>query len=108
MNNKITPDDIEAAIASEHYFTAGEAISATASQVVPSHLFMSLNLMTICVLVLKNGFTVIGHAACAAPENFQAQIGMDLARESALRQVWPLLGYELKSRLVDGQDRPSV
>lgn len=59
----------------------------------------SLDLLTICVLVLKNGFTVIGKSACASPENFDAEIGRKVARADAINQVWPLEGYLLKQML---------
>ena len=60
---------------------------------------LPLGLLTFCVLVLKNGFTVTGESACASPENFDAEIGRRVARENAKQKLWPLLGYELRSRL---------
>jgi hypothetical protein len=63
-------------------------------------------LLTICVLVLRNGFTVTGTSACASPENFDADIGRKVARADAVRQVWPLMGYALKQRLHDVQHGP--
>ena len=94
---RVTPADIEAAIASEHYFTAMDAMHAQvdAHEYVPD----ALNLLTFCVLVLKNGFTVTGESACASPENFDAEIGRKIARENAKQKLWPLLGYALKDRL---------
>ena len=59
----------------------------------------SLHLLTFCVLVLKNGFTVTGESACASPENFNAEIGRKIARQNAVDKVWPLMGYALKSEL---------
>lgn len=59
----------------------------------------SLGLLTFCVLVLKNGFTVTGESACASPENFDAEIGKKIARQNAINKIWPLMGYELKSKL---------
>ena len=56
-------------------------------------------LLTFCVLVLRNGFTVTGKSACASPENFNAQVGREVAREDAVNQVWSLMGYALKERL---------
>jgi hypothetical protein len=32
------------------------------------------------VLVLRNGFTVVGTSACASPENFNAELGRKIAR----------------------------
>lgn len=106
---RITPADIEANIASEHYFTAGDgyagALSASPDfaelpddkRVInpPS----ALDLLTFCVLELKNGFTVTGESACASPENFDAEIGRKIARQNAVNKIWPLMGYELKSKL---------
>lgn len=58
-----------------------------------------LGLLTFCVLVLRNGFTVTGESACASPENFDAEIGRNIARENAVQKIWPLMGYELRSKL---------
>ena len=101
---RITPADIEANIASEHYFTASAGAVASlpkgagddALNAIPS----ALSLLTFCVLVLRNGFTVTGESACASPENFDAEIGRKIARSNAVEKVWPLMGYELKSKLV--------
>lgn len=97
---RITPADVEANIASEHYFTAGEAVKATEPD---DHRYFCaappLGLLTFCVLVLRNGFTVTGESACASPENFDAEIGRKIARQNAIAKVWPLMGYELKQRL---------
>ena len=106
---RITPADIEANIASEHYFTAGDGF---AGSVVLDPGFINqpecdrviqppeqLDLLTFCVLVLRNGFTVTGESACASPENFDAEIGRKIARTNAVQKIWPLMGYELKCRL---------
>jgi hypothetical protein len=92
---RITPADIEANIASEHYFTAAQAVGLTSGDTPPE----SLDLLTFCVLVLRNGFTVTGESACASPENFNAEIGRRIARENAVAKVWPLMGYELRTHL---------
>ena len=51
--------------------------------------------------VNRNGFTVTGESACVSPENFNAEIGRKIARENAINKVWPLMGYELKSKLAE-------
>lgn len=104
---RITPADIEANIDSEHYFTAGEGSLGAAfanSRITDSTTFgyqcpPSLELLTFCVLVLRNGYTVTGESACASPENFDPEIGRRIARENAVQKCWSLLGYELKERL---------
>ena len=115
---RVTPADIEANIASEHYFTAGEGVigafvagefGAHGGDTVtvlrdiasPEVLKPSLNLLTFCVLVLRNGFTVTGESACASPENFDAEVGRKIARQNAVSRIWPLMGYELRTKLAD-------
>lgn len=63
----------------------------------------SLKLLTICVLTLRNGFTVVGTSACASPENFDAAVGRKAARNNAVQHIWPLEGYLLKQRLYMGE-----
>jgi hypothetical protein len=58
-----------------------------------------LGLLTFCVLVLKNGFTVTGESACASPENFDPEIGREIARQNAEQKIWPLMGYQLRETL---------
>lgn len=99
---RVTPADIEANIANEHYFTAGQGIDgeiAARSSSVPYCYAKSLDLLTFCVLVLRNGFTVAGVSACASQENFDAELGRKIARENAINKVWPLMGYALKQQL---------
>ena len=98
---RVTPADIEANIASEHYFTAADGARMSPDGNWPIHSLNtgSLGLLTFCVLVLRNGFTVVGHSACASPENFDAEIGRRIARENAEREIWPLLGFRLRDEL---------
>ena len=105
---RITPADIEANIASEHYFTAADGVIGVNFENTPpdadyvdTRVSLPLCLLTFCVLVLRNGFTVTGESACASPENFNAEIGRRIARENAVAKVWPLMGYELRSKLAE-------
>lgn len=100
---RITPADIEANILHEIYLNAGECAVAFAPE-FPNYKPLpesasSLNLLTFCVLVMRNGFTVTGESACASPENFDAEIGRKIARQNAVAKVWPLMGYALKNEL---------
>jgi len=106
---RVTPADIEAQIVSEHYFTAAQGVlGAIAADGVPATAYeranaapAPLSLLTFCVLVLRNGFTVTGESACASPENFNAEKGREIARAAAVSKCWPLLGYELRTRLAN-------
>jgi hypothetical protein len=80
---RITPDDIDNKIAKEYY------------HIVPD------TTLTICVLTLKNGFTVTGESAAASPENFDEEIGRKIARDNARDKIWALEGYLLKQKLYE-------
>jgi len=97
---RVTPADIKANIASEHYFTASDGITGVSVREkagIPTD--PALSLLTFCVLVLRNGFTVTGESACVSPENFDAELGRKIARQNAITKVWPLMGYALRERL---------
>lgn len=98
---RVTPADIEANIIDELYFTAHEA--SIGQDLSPSDrpyvAYQAHNLLTFCVLTLRNGFTTTGESACASPENFDAEIGRKIARTNAVQKIWPLMGYALKERL---------
>jgi hypothetical protein len=101
---RVTPADIEANIASEHYFTAEDGVGRWSKGQTSNggKNPVALSLLTFCVLVLKNGFTVTGESACASPENFDAELGRNIARQNAVQKIWPLMGYELRSKLAHG------
>ena len=78
---RLTPAHIDQAIVSEAF-----------------HVFPGTT-TTICALTLRNGFVVLGEAACASPENFDAEIGQRIARENARAKIWALEGYLLREKL---------
>ena len=103
---RLTPADIESNIASEHYFVASDAIQHDnavnhAAKDIGGWVLGGTQLLTFCVLQLRNGFTVTGESACASPENFDAELGRKIARQNAVSKVWPLMGYELRTKLAD-------
>lgn len=105
---RVTPADIEAEIASEHFFTAAQGMRAAFEEGgLPARdlKYEPLELLTFCVLVLKNGFTVTGESACASPANFDAEIGRKIARQNAVNKIWPLLGFSLRDAIHEGQTK---
>lgn len=80
--NKVTVEHIAGLIVSEEYIRPASAST-----------------LTICVLVLRNGFSVTGESACADPANFDAQIGKKIARAAAVEKIWMVEGYLLRQRL---------
>jgi hypothetical protein len=78
---RVTPQDLDAAIVAEQY-----------------HRFEDTTL-TVCALTLRNGYVITGESAAASPENFDEQIGRDIAKANAREKIWGLEGYLLKQRL---------
>lgn len=78
---RLTPAIIDGLIVSEHY-----------------HIFEGTT-TTVCCLVLQNGYTVVGKSACVSQANFDEQIGRDIARENARREIWDVAGYALREQL---------
>jgi hypothetical protein len=102
---RVTPADIDAAIVSEYFFTAADGTAGFAPYGASWISPPSLSLLTFCVLVLRNGFTVTGESACASHENFDQQIGRDIARKNAREKIWLLEGYLLKQRLYEASQQ---
>ena len=61
------------------------------------HIFPGTTL-TVCCLILRNGFTVVGESACVDPNNFDVELGRKIARSKAREMIWPLEGYALCER----------
>ena len=55
--------------------------------------------VTICAMTLKNGFVLVGHSAPADPANFDPALGVKIAEENCISQMWPLEGYRLRCAL---------
>lgn len=109
---RVTPTLIESRIVREQYFTAAEGVAGAALVEVtrdgavvtvgaPIERRDPLGLLTFCVLVLENGFTVTGESACVDPKNYDRELGQRVARVKALEKIWPLEGYLLKQRMHD-------
>lgn len=104
---RVSLADIEGAIAARFETTADRAMQHSAWEAQPHEevprIVEQLSLLSICILVMRNGFTVIGKAAPASPENFNPELGRNLAYEDAIRQLWPLMGFALRDRLADAR-----
>lgn len=108
---RVSLQDMKDKIKAEHYFVAANALVALGQPLLGDPVFddegkhtatrTPLDLLTICILVMQNGFTIIGKSAPASPENFDPEKGKTFAYEDAIRQLWPLEGYALRERLSD-------
>lgn len=100
---RITPEHIDAQIVGVNYFVPGNVLAMEAAAAGYNNVGIPAPLacLTICVLVLANGFTVTGESSCASPENFDAELGRKIAFRNARDKIWQLEGYVLRTRLAD-------
>lgn len=108
---RVSLADIEAAILTTAYTTGLNAVEYSTieqwkelTQQEQDTIRTSLSTITLCIIVLRNGFVVIGKSAPASPENFDPDLGRRFARDDAIRQIWPLMGYALRERLSHAPD----
>lgn len=76
---RVTIESMEAKVASAEYFRS--------------------KTLTICILTLSNGFTIVGTSACVSPENYNQALGERYAYDDAFRQIWAFKGYLLREKL---------
>ncbi len=88
MKNRVTPADIEAEIEHVEYVT---------------HQSYAGQVLRWAVITMRNGYAVTGRPSCAVdPSNDDEAMGQKIALDNAKNEIWPLMGYELKSKMTDG------
>ena len=97
---RVTPADIEAEIVSAFYFTASDGVRGESEMGTRPAEWANLDQVTFCVLILANGTKIIGvNEGPVSRENFDPEIGRRYARNKAIDQIWPLLGFRLRDKL---------
>ena len=108
MGKTVTPASIEEKIDGVYYLNVGVALDATNAvlpalqEIKPEHK-TELGLITLCIIILKNGFKVEGVSACVDPANYDEQKGKEFAYENAFEKLWQLEGYLLKEDMYQVQ-----
>ncbi len=100
---RVSLSDIKAEIIGIYFMTGHQfwQQAAMTKQDAPQIDVRSLGSLTICMVVTKNGTTIVGQSAPADPSNFNPEIGMKLALEDCERQLWPRMGWALKQKLYE-------
>ena len=55
--------------------------------------------ITICRIIMVNGYGVLGQSACVDPANFDAAVGRKFSYEDAFDKIWALEGYLLAEKV---------
>ena len=63
------------------------------------------NKTTICCLILKNGFEIIGYSSCVDYKNYNQEKGEKLAFDNAFNQLWLVEAYVMQNRKTYNQNQ---
>lgn len=123
---RVTIEQIEAEIESEHYFTATQGINGAelalrlaeaTKPILVDPAFsqkmrpdVALDRTLFCVLVMKNGMRVEGvnHGSVSAANQYPREKCEQLAREAAIEKLWPMFGFELAQKLYRGKQAAAL
>lgn len=86
----MTINDIEASIADEHYFTAGDGVHYLNPEGFAPD---ALERVTFCVLITHSGHIITGEAIAQAGTPLNFEVGRSCARADAIRKFWPMAVY---------------
>ena len=97
MSMTMTQEQLDSAIANRpHEKVTKEGIESRISEV--DYMVLPNSTVTVCNIVLENGFSVRGESACVDSRNFNLEIGQNLAYKDAFKKLWGFEGYLLAER----------
>lgn len=96
----VSKSSIEAKIRGVYFINAGEAVKTTNGGYTDRDL-AELKLVTICIIIMENGFKVEGTSACVDPKIYNEAIGRKEAYNNAFEKIWEKEGYLLKQKLFE-------
>lgn len=99
---RVSLSDLKAKIKQVYYVTGDMAL---AHDPIEPDDKQTLSIFTVCFMVMKNGFVMLGQSAPASAANYNKGMGELFAYEDAMRKLWPLAGYALRERLAADEGR---
>lgn len=96
----VSKTSIEAKIRGVYFINAGAAVQAS-DQGYNERDLEELKLVTICIIIMENGFKVEGTSACVDPSRYNEAIGRKEAYDNAFEKIWEKEGYLLKQKLFE-------
>lgn len=100
MNDQAIETEIKAKGLSAPRVTLDQLNANIVSVEIVKHIAPSGQVLRWAVLTTRNGYAVTGRPSVSvSPENDNAELGEQIARDNARNELWPLMGYALKERL---------
>lgn len=98
VTSDLTDKEVESQIVSEYSVRAWDAFRDHPNITVEAE--RALRSTTICVLILRNGFPIVGTSVAAAPENYDHGDGLKWAKADAMAKLWLCEEYALRNRIM--------
>ena len=100
MNEKALDQEIQAIGLTAPRITPADLDNNIVDTEIIKHVTKSGKVLRWAVLTTRNGYAVVGKpSASVSAENDNAEIGEKVAIDNARGELWPLMGYELQSKL---------
>ena len=100
MNDQALETEIKAKGLTAARVTLDQLNANIVSVEIVKHVAPSGQVLRWAVLTTRSGYAVTGRPSVSvSPENDNAELGEQIARDNARNELWPLMGYALKDRL---------
>lgn len=100
MNDQAIEQQIKAKGLAAPRVTLDDLNANIVSVEIVKHIAPSGQVLRWAVLTTRNGYAVTGRPSVSvSPENDNAELGEQIARDNARNELWPLMGYALKERM---------
>lgn len=99
MEPNLTHDEAKAVVATK---TAPRVTEESIKARIKDVKYEYREQLTICIIIMVNGFMVVGVSAPASPANYDQKVGDRYAYDNAFKQLWQLEGYLLREKLSQG------
>lgn len=96
--SKLTDRDVEGMIVGEYAVRGVDAFKDQHNLTDPA--IRALECTTIVVMVLRNGYPIVGTGVCASPENYDFEAGKKEARAEAIAKLWLVAEHAARNRLM--------
>lgn len=100
MNDQTIEQEIQAKGLTAPRVTLDALNANIVSVEIVKHMAPSGQVLRWAVLTTRSGYAVTGRPSVSvSPENDNAELGEQIARDNARNELWALMGYALKERL---------
>lgn len=100
MNDQAIEQEIQAKGLTAPRVTLDALNANIVSVEIVKHMAPSGQVLRWAVLTTRSGYAVTGRPSVSvSPENDNAELGEQIARDNARNELWALMGYALKERL---------